>query len=204
MTSTVEPVAERHDVRTVVGGGAKLGVLTAMAVVAFALLSRVMHGTIETIVQSLMVLAGGLLASFLPAVWVRPRSTDTIAWAALVGLLGALVFTAIDTVLLRPLGTYHWSWDEVGGGSGFWYIPVWWMGSALLAWLGAWIVATVAGARERVSLVAIVGQTAVLTAAVFTVFVLSNAAPARPAIVALALCAALVLSVPLSTVLARR
>jgi hypothetical protein len=132
---------ERTDVRTIVGGGIKLGLITAVGVAAFALLSRGMTGTTETLVQSALVLAGGLVFSYYPALQVHPRTADSIAWAALVGLLGALAFTVIDTAVLRPLDLYHWTWDEIGGGSGFWYIPVWWMGAALLAWLGSWVVA---------------------------------------------------------------
>jgi len=100
-----------------------------------------MAGTTEIIVQSVLVLVGGAVFAYVPSMLLRPRDTDGIAWAAMIGLLGALVFTVIDTVLLRPMNLYHWTWDAIGGGSGFWYIPVWWMGAVFLAWLGAWVVA---------------------------------------------------------------
>jgi hypothetical protein len=204
MTSAVESAAERYDVRTIVGGGVKLGLLTVVAVVVFALLSRALDGTAEIVVQSLIVLLGGVLASYLPALWVQPRRPDTIAWAALVGLLGALVFTVLDTVLLRPLGIYHWTWDAIGGGSGFWYIPVWWMGSALLAWLGAWVAAAVGNARGGFSIIGTAGPTLSMSLLVFLVLVLVQAAPPTPAVMALAFTIALVLSVPLAMVLTRR
>ena len=204
MTSAVEPAVERCDVRTIVGGGVKLAVLTVVTIVVFAMLSRALDGTIELVVQSLIVLIGGLLASFLPPIWVRPRSADAIAWAALIGLLGALAFTVVDTVVLRPLGVYHWTWDAIGGGSGFWYIPVWWMGAALLAWLGSWTAATVARAREAVNIKVVVAQVVGLTAIVLLALVLTNAAPARPAVVGLALTVSLALAVPLATALSRR
>ncbi|MDH3496227.1 MAG: hypothetical protein OER21_05660 [Gemmatimonadota bacterium] len=149
MTAAVEAAADRSDVRTILTGGAILGVLTAVGVTAFALLSRALAGAVEVIVQAGLIVLGGVVVSYLPASRIRPRSVDGIAWAAMIGLLGALGFTVLDTAILRPLQLYHWTWDAIGGGSGFWYIPVWWMGSAVLAWLGAWVVAMAArGGRE--------------------------------------------------------
>src|SRR3990172_1794464 len=140
MTSLAAPaVTSRTDVRTIVGGGIKLGIATAIGVVAFASLSRTLAGRAEVVVQSLLILAGGTVFSYAPSYWVRPRGVDAIAWAALMGLLGSVAFTIVDTVVLRPVDLYHWTWDAIGGGSGFWYVPVWWMGSCFLAWLGAWV-----------------------------------------------------------------
>ncbi|HET7039265.1 MAG TPA: hypothetical protein VFH97_05215, partial [Gemmatimonadales bacterium] len=121
MTAVAEPVVDRADVRTVLTGGILLGVLTTIGVVAFALLSRALSGATEDVVRAVLILAGGIAFSYLPAVWIRPRTVDGIAWAALVGLLGALAFTVLDTAILRPLNLYHWTWDAIGGGSGFWY-----------------------------------------------------------------------------------
>jgi hypothetical protein len=39
-------------------------------------------------------------------------------------------------------------WREIGGGSNWWYHPVWWMAGTLLPWLGALILANRA-ARGR-------------------------------------------------------
>jgi hypothetical protein len=121
-----------------------------------------------------------------------------------VGLLGALVFTVIDTAMLRPANLYHWSWDEIGGGSGFWYIPVWWMASAVLAWLGAWIVAIVArGGREPMPLV--IGLlTAGLAVALFGLGVAVRLLPFHAASVALAFAVGLVVHVALAAATARR
>jgi hypothetical protein len=150
MTLASSPaVTDRSDVGSMLRGGALMGGLTIAGVVAFALLSRSLVGTAETVVQSALVLVGGVVFSYVPAVGTRPRTVDGIAWASLVGLLGALAFTVVDTALLRPVHLYNWRWDAIGGGSGYWYIPVWWMGSAFLAWLGALTVATEArGGRE--------------------------------------------------------
>ncbi len=206
MTSAAQPAGvERYDVRTIVGGGIKLGLITAVGVTAFVLLSRMLSGgTGDTIGQALVVLAGGLVFSYLPAWWVHPRSVDSIAWTALLGLLGALSFTVIDTVLLRPLELYHWTWDAIGGGSGFWYIPIWWMGSAVLAWLGAWVVAIAAGSKDGVHLVAIAGHTAGLAVGVFAILTVTGIGPFHTAMMALAFTLALMLHVPLATVLHRR
>lgn len=175
MTSAAGPTAQvRADLGTIVGGGAKLGLMTTVGVVAFALLSRTLDGAVETGLQCLLILIGGLVFSYLPAIWVRPKDVDSIAWAALIGLLGALVFTVLDTAILRPVNLYHWSWDEIGGGSGFWYIPVWWMGSATLAWLGAWTYSSVRGAGG-VSILAVGGPTVMVAIVAFFAIGLAGA-----------------------------
>ena len=107
MTSVAEPLVERADVRTILGGGVILGVLTALGVAVFSWVSRALDGTSEVAVQSAVVLLGTVLASYVPAHWVRPRQVDGIAWAALIGLIGSLVFTVVDTAVLRPIGAYH-------------------------------------------------------------------------------------------------
>jgi len=196
MTSAAEPAGTEHaDARTIITGGIKLGILTAAGVTVFVLLSRAMTGTPEIVVQSLLVLVGAIAFSFVPALWVRPRSTDGVAWTALVGLLSALTFTVFDTALLRPLDLYHWTWDRIGGGSGFWYIPVWWMLSAVLAWLGGWIWATAGRDGKPVRVVKLVGPTAGICVVVFAILALTRIAPAGPAVVGLAWVVALVLQI---------
>jgi hypothetical protein len=204
MTAAVQPEADRSDVRTMLMGGARMGVLTIAGVVAFALLSRSLTGAVEVVVQSALIVVGGIVFAYLPSVAVRPRTVDGIAWAAMVGLLGALVFTVVDTAVLRPAHLYHWTWDAIGGGSGFWYVPVWWMGSAFLAWLGALIVATGArGGRTPAPLV-----TGLLTALVAVVlFGLGTSlrlVPFHAASMALAFAVGLVLHVGIAAVTARR
>ena len=204
MTSVVESTRARADVRTIVGGGVKLGALTAIGVVVFALASRPLTGSAEFVVQSALVLVGGALFAYLPAAWVRPTDVDSIGWAALLGLLGALVFTVIDTVALRPVGIYHWTWDAIGGGSGFWYVPVWWMAATILAWLGSWIAAIAIGTRGAFNLVVTAGPTIALGLVVFAVLVFTNVAPLHTATMALAFVLGLVLHVALAAALRRR
>jgi hypothetical protein len=117
-------------------------------------------------------------------------------------LLGSLAFTVIDTILLRPIDLYHWKWDALGGGSGFWYIPVWWMGAAFLAWLGAWIVAN-GSKNSDASIAPTAGITAGMAVAVAVALMLTGIVPFHSASVALAFTIGLILHVPLSVVLNR-
>lgn len=199
MTSMAQPAAApRSDVRTIVGAGAKLGIATVIGVVVFALLSRVLTGGVEATVQSVLVLAGGAVFAYAPAYWVRPRGVDAIAYASLVGLLGSVGFTVVDTAVLRPVHLYHWTWDAIGGGSGFWYIPVWWMGSCFLAWLGAWVY-SIRAARDG-SAVRAALQTLGIAVVLMGAAVGSGLLPFRGAVAALAFTVGLVLHVPLAAI----
>ena len=51
------------------------------------------------------------------------------------------MFLFIDVTLLQNIGTYGHRWYELGGGSNWWYHPVWWMVGTFLPWLGAWSLA---------------------------------------------------------------
>jgi hypothetical protein len=144
MSATAAPVAsDRSDFRTVTVGGAKLGVATAIAVVAFLAAARLvpvsagMRGGVE----ALIVLAAGLALSFIPAQWTAARGTEGIAGAAAIGLVGTVVFSAIDIAVLRTFKAYPWTWDAIGGGSTWWYLPIWWMLGTFLAWMGGIITA---------------------------------------------------------------
>lgn len=205
MASQVQPAAApRADVRTIVGGGIKLGALTAAAVFVFAMLSRTLPaGGLENWVHFEYIVIAALLAAYLPAFWVRPADVDSIAWAALLGFLGAVVFTVLDVVLLRPLNVYHWTWDAIGGGSGFWYISVWWMGSAVLAWLGSWVYAAGRpGGGFAAVLLAL--QTFVLAHVLLAVVSLTGLFGVQGAVGGLVAALGLVVHVPLAPVLARR
>ena len=201
MTTTASATSvSQSDWRSIVRSSVIVGVVTAVGVVVFALLSRALSGTVETFVQSVLVVAGGAVFAYLPSVLLRPKDADTIAWVAMIGLLGALVFTIIDTIVLRPLDLYHWTWDAIGGGSGFWYIPVWWMGSAFLAWLGAWVIAITAGDGEPNVLLA-AAQTIGLGIVIGLILMVTGVLPVHSAGFALAFTLGLVLHVPLSGVM---
>ena len=203
MTSMAQPAAEpRSDVRTIVGGGVKLGIATVIGVAVFALVSRALAGSAEVVVQSVLVLVGGAVFAYAPAYWLRPRGVDAIAYAALVGLLGSVVFTVVDTAVLRPVHLYSWTWDAIGGGSGFWYVPVWWMGSCFLAWLGAWVY-SIRTARNGSALSA-AAQTVGIAVVLMAVATGTGLLPFHAAVAALAFSVGLVLHVPLAAVLRNR
>jgi len=150
---TANVAFDRSDFRTVTLGGAGVGFVTGVAVVAYLAASRAVPETAGArgVVEALIVLAAGVLAAFLPATRTAPRGADGIAGAAAIGLVGTIVFSAIDIIVLRPFKAYPWTWDAIGGGSSWWYLPAWWMLGTFLAWMGG-IVTASAGARGETTL----------------------------------------------------
>jgi len=144
MTSTAELKGEYDLTRVpmIVQGAVKLGLLESILVLLFSLASRFLGGVPEVIVQGLILLVGLAAVSMLPGLWTRPRTIEGIAGAAGIGLAAAAVFLLVDVALLQNIGTYSHRWHEVGGGSNWWYHPVWWMGGTFLSWMGAWILAS--------------------------------------------------------------
>src|SRR5207253_2260383 len=135
--------SDRSDFRTVTVGGAGIGLVAGVAVVLFLAASRLVPdaGGLRGAVEALIVLAAGVIVAFLPAAWTAPRGPEGVAGAAAIGLVGTIVFSAIDIVLFRPFKAYPWTWDAVGGGSTWWYLPIWWMLGTFLAWMGAIVTA---------------------------------------------------------------
>jgi len=145
MSATLAPMtADRTDVRTVLTGGTKIGIVTVVSVLLYLWVSRNVPaaGSVRAGVETLLVLAAGTAVTFLPGRWCSARSVEGIAGAAGMGLWGALVFSMVDIVLLRPVHAYPWTWDAVGGGSTWWYLPIWWMFGTFLAWMGGVVTAT--------------------------------------------------------------
>ncbi len=137
------PAQDRSDFRTVTLGGALVGLVTGVAVVLVVAASRNLAGdAVRGGVEALVVLAAGVVVAFFPGQWTAARGTEGIAGAAAVGLVGTVVFSAIDIVLLRPFKAYPWTWDAIGGGSTWWYLPVWWMLGTFLAWMGGIVTAS--------------------------------------------------------------
>jgi hypothetical protein len=87
------------------------------------------------------LIVGLAAVTMLPGLWIRPRTIEGLAGAAGIGLGAAGVFLLVDVVLLQNIGTYTSRWYDIGGGSNWWYHPVWWMAGAFLSWMGAWILA---------------------------------------------------------------
>src|SRR5690349_17677699 len=164
MTPSTTTAADRSEFRHVLLNGTIVGVVTAAAVILYLIVSRLLSpGMVVSLLQTVIVLAGGVTAAFLPGFYASSRTTQGIASAAAIGLWGTIVFMAIDIILLRPFRAYPWTWDAVGGGSTWWYLPVWWMLGTFLAWMGGIVTASQA-TLGRSALPAIAG--AVIVAAI--------------------------------------
>src|SRR5436190_12102800 len=133
---------DRSEFRHVLLSGTIMGVVTAAAVILYLLVARLLSpGMVTSLLETVIVLAGGVAAAFLPGSFASSRATQGIASAAAIGLWGTIVFMAIDIILLRPFHAFPWTWDAIGGGSTWWYLPVWWMLGTFLAWMGGVVTA---------------------------------------------------------------
>jgi hypothetical protein len=155
MTSTAE-LNRDYDLTAVpfiVAGAVKLGLIESIAVLLFSLASRFLDGAAETLVCGLILVAGLAAVTMLPGLWTRPRTIEGIAGAAGIGLGATGVFLLLDVMLLQNIGTYTNRWYQIGGGSNWWYHPVWWMVGTFIPWMGAWILAnqTVRSGRPSVA-----------------------------------------------------
>lgn len=165
---------DRTDLRYVLTCAVKLGVLEAIAVGLFSLTERFLEGPAETVVLALIVLAGVAAVTLLPGIWTVPRTIEGIAGAAGIGLAATVVFLLIDVASLQPLGAYTNRWHEIGGGSNWWYHPVWWMVGTFLPWMGAFAMANQAARRGDASPVLVMGTALGLTALVAVVAVVAG------------------------------
>ena len=155
MTSAVQSStsADYTEVPFVVRSGVMLGILQSVLVFAFSFASRLLEGTPELIVRAIILLIGIGATTLLPGIWTRARTIEGIAGAAGIGLMATGVFLVVDALLLQNLGTYTNRWLAIGGGSNWWYHPVWWMVGTYLPWMGAWILAHQADRGQRQSIV---------------------------------------------------
>jgi hypothetical protein len=168
MTSTAE-LNRDYDLTAVpfiVAGSVKLGLLESIAVLLFSLASRLLAGPAETIICGLILVAGLAAVSMLPGLWTRPRTIEGIAGAAGIGLGATGVFLLVDVILLQNIGTYTNRWYQIGGGSNWWYHPVWWMVGTFIPWMGAWLLANQAVRKGRTSV-----GTALITAFALSIVV---------------------------------
>jgi len=139
MTSAAHPRDAYDQTRLplVLRWAVQLGVVEALLVLAFSVGSRFLEGPLELVVLSLIVIVGLAVVTLLPGFWTRPRTIEGIAGAAGIGLGAAVVFLVIDVVALRWIGTYTNRWLAIGGGSNWWWHPVWWMVGTYIPWMGA-------------------------------------------------------------------
>lgn len=139
---TTATTADRSEFRHILLSGTWVGLATGAAVILYLAVSRLLpHGIVAAILETIIVLAAGVAVTFLPGSFAAARTVQGVASAAAIGLWGTVVFMAIDIVLLRPFRAYPWTWDAVGGGSTWWYLPIWWMLGTFVAWLGALVTA---------------------------------------------------------------
>src|SRR3954469_13866628 len=137
MHSAVELRAD-HDltgVPAIVRGSVKLGLLESAVVLVISLVSRLLpNGALQTAALAVIVLIGLAVVTLLPGLWTRPRTIEGIAGAAGIGLGASVVFLLLDVMLLQNIGTYTNRWYQIGGGSNWWYHPVWWMVGTFIPW----------------------------------------------------------------------
>jgi hypothetical protein len=127
------------DLPYVLRSAVTLGVITAAVVVALSFITRFLAGAAEFGLGALVLVAGLVAVTFLPGSWTRARTIEGIAGAAGIGLAASVVFLVLDVSLLQTTGMYTNRWREIGGGSNWWYHPIWWMVGTFLPWMGAQI-----------------------------------------------------------------
>jgi len=156
MSATAAPATiDRSDFRTVVTGGIKLALITGVLVALYLLVARLVPGTAGTVGEVILVLAGGVVMAFLPARWCGARNVEGIAGAAATGLCGTVAFSVLDLAVFRPAHAYPWTWDDFGGGTTWWYLPMWWMLGTFISWQGGIVSAAHAGrGEERIARIA--------------------------------------------------
>ncbi len=142
---------DQTDLPQILRGSLRLGIIQAILVLAFSLVSRFMDGPAETVLEAVILLVGLAATSALPGLWTKARHTEGIAGAAGIGLGATVVFTIVDVAVLQWIGTYTNRWLEIGGGSNWWYHPVWWMAGTFLAWMGATVLANQTVKRRQPS-----------------------------------------------------
>src|ERR1700752_1436752 len=136
MTSVTTP--DRSEFRHILLSGTIVGAVTAVSVIVYLVVARLLPpGIIAALLETIIVLAAAVLATFLPGFFATSRSVQGVASAAAIALWGTIVFMAIDIILLRPFKAYPWTWDALGGGSTLWYLPIWWMLGTFVGWMGA-------------------------------------------------------------------
>jgi hypothetical protein len=174
MTSAVA-LDSAHDqtaLPDILRAGVKLGLLQCVLIAAFGLLQPRIAGAVELVVCGAILFIGIAATIVLPGQWTRARTIEGIAGAAGIGFAAAIVFLIVDVVLFQPIHLYTNRWLEIGGGSNWWYHPVWWMVGTYLTWMGAWIQANQLARNGRASPVALVLGTAILAAVCLAIGVL--------------------------------
>lgn len=132
---------DNTELRRVVRGSITLALIQAVVVVIVSIINKSLDGTVDRALSGIFVFIGAMITIFYPGTLTRPRTIEGISGAAGIGLGATWVFLLIDAFLLQNLNVYTSRWREIGGGSIWWYLPVWWMAGTYLSWMGAWILA---------------------------------------------------------------
>jgi len=181
MTSATMATAD-HDhteLRHVLRAGTQLGVLQSVLVAIYAVASKLLSGPIELVVLALTLIIGVAATIALPGIWTKARQIEGIAGAAGIGLTAAAVFMVIDVIAFQPLGLYGNRWLEIGGGSNWWYHPVWWMVGTYVPWMGAWVLANQTTKSGSPNPTVLVAATLVLAAVIMALAALAGFPGAR-------------------------
>lgn len=173
MTSAMplDATRDQTDVPSIVRASIRLGLISSVLVAIFAVLQVRLEGMIELIVCGLIFVIGLAAMIVLPGQWTKARTIEGIAGAAGIGLGSAWVFLIVDVALFQPLHLYTNRWLQIGGGSNWWYHPVWWMVATYITWMGAWIQANQAAKTGTPNSAALIGITVVLAAVFMTLAV---------------------------------
>jgi hypothetical protein len=139
--------AAEYPLKQVLLSCVRLGVIESIAVLLIGVASRMFDGPAETAILGVLLTISLLAVSFLPGLWMDSRDFEGIARAAAIGLGAAGVFLVVDVIFFQPFGLYTHRWLDVGGGSNWWYHPIWWMAGTYLTWIGGWLLAARAATR---------------------------------------------------------
>lgn len=163
--------ADQTDLPYVLRAAIRLGAFESIAVLVIGLVSKYLDGIGETALLGVLLTGSILAVTFLPGRWTRATTIEGIAGAAGIGLAATVVFLLVDVAFFQPFGLYTNRWLEIGGGSNWWYHPVWWMVGTYLPWLGAWILASQTGTRGTPNVAAAALSALVATAIVMVLAV---------------------------------
>lgn len=167
MTSAVPTSStDDTDLPHVLRSGVQLGIFQAVLIATFGLLQPKLTGAVELVVLGAILIVGIAGTIALPGSRTKARTIEGIAGAAGIGLLATVVFLLADVAILQPIGVYTNRWREIGGGSNWWYHPVWWMVGTYLPGMGAWVLANQAAKSGAPNPVALVVGTVVLAVVV--------------------------------------
>ena len=148
--------ADQTELPLILNASVKLGLIQTAIIVLMGVVARMFEGPIESGLLAVFLLVGLAVSVGLPGIWTNARTVEGISGAAGIGLGASAVFLVLDLALLQgnilPFALWTNRWREIGGGSNWWYHPVWWMAACYLAWLGAWVLANQAAKGQRPSI----------------------------------------------------